>query len=60
MVASPDERAPSSEWLQGSELRIGLGCMRMSTDEQRDEELARETIVAAAAAGITVFDTARS
>jgi aryl-alcohol dehydrogenase-like predicted oxidoreductase/adenylate kinase family enzyme len=34
--------------------------MRMSTDESRDEELALETIAAAAEAGITVFDTARS
>ena len=34
--------------------------MRMSTDEDRDEERALETIAAAAAAGITVFDTARS
>jgi len=34
--------------------------MRMSTDESRDEELARATIEAAAEAGITVFDTARS
>jgi pyridoxine 4-dehydrogenase len=34
--------------------------MRLSTDEERDEELAVETIVAAAEAGITVFDTARS
>jgi aryl-alcohol dehydrogenase-like predicted oxidoreductase/adenylate kinase family enzyme len=41
-------------------LRIGLGCMRMSTEESRDEELALATITAAAEAGITVFDTARS
>ena len=34
--------------------------MRMSTDENRDEELALETIAAAAAAGITGFDTARA
>jgi aryl-alcohol dehydrogenase-like predicted oxidoreductase/predicted kinase len=33
------------------ELRIGLGCMRLS---------AEETITAAAAAGVTVFDTARA
>ena len=43
-----------------SELRVGLGCMRLSTDEDRDEELALETIAAAAEAGMTVFDTARS
>jgi aryl-alcohol dehydrogenase-like predicted oxidoreductase len=34
--------------------------MRFSTDESRDEELALETIAAAAAAGVTVFDTARA
>jgi aryl-alcohol dehydrogenase-like predicted oxidoreductase len=34
--------------------------MRMSTDENRDEQLALETIAAAREAGITVFDTARS
>ncbi len=34
--------------------------MRMSTDPDRDEALARETIAAALAAGVTVFDTARA
>ena len=34
--------------------------MRLSTDESGDEELAGETIAAAAEAGITVFDTARA
>jgi aryl-alcohol dehydrogenase-like predicted oxidoreductase/predicted kinase len=34
--------------------------MRLSTDENRDEELAVGTIAAAADAGVTVFDTARS
>ncbi len=34
--------------------------MRLSTDETRDEERALATIAAAAEAGITVFDTARS
>jgi len=34
--------------------------MRLSTDENRDEELAAETVAAAVAAGMTVFDTARS
>jgi aryl-alcohol dehydrogenase-like predicted oxidoreductase/predicted kinase len=34
--------------------------MRMSTDEDRDEQQALETIAAAAEAGITVFDTARA
>lgn len=34
--------------------------MRMSTDADRDEALARETIAAALAAGVTVFDTAHA
>ena len=34
--------------------------MRLSTDEDRDEELAFETIAAASEAGITVFDTAHA
>jgi aryl-alcohol dehydrogenase-like predicted oxidoreductase len=34
--------------------------MRMSTDPDRDEALARETIEAALAAGVTVFDTAHA
>jgi aryl-alcohol dehydrogenase-like predicted oxidoreductase len=34
--------------------------MRLSTDENRDEELALATIAAAVAAGITVFDTAHA
>ncbi|MGI8414559.1 MAG: aldo/keto reductase [Solirubrobacteraceae bacterium] len=38
------------------ELRIGLGCMRLPADER----LALDTIVAAASAGITVFDTAHA
>src|SRR5947209_8519788 len=42
-------------WLDATELRIGLGCMRLPAG---DEGLA--TIVAAADAGVTVFDTARS
>jgi aryl-alcohol dehydrogenase-like predicted oxidoreductase/predicted kinase len=46
--------------LDPSEVRIGLGCMRLSTDEDRDEERALSTIAAAVEAGITVFDTARS
>jgi aryl-alcohol dehydrogenase-like predicted oxidoreductase/predicted kinase len=43
-------------WLAATDLRIGLGCMRLPDDD----ELAQATIVAAADAGITVFDTARS
>ncbi len=34
--------------------------MRLSTDENRDETLAGDTIAAAAEAGLTVFDTARA
>jgi aryl-alcohol dehydrogenase-like predicted oxidoreductase/predicted kinase len=47
-------------WLDPSELRIGLGCMRMSTDENADEELALQTIAAAARAAVSVFDTAHA
>jgi aryl-alcohol dehydrogenase-like predicted oxidoreductase len=50
----------SPAWLDASELRIGLGCMRLSTDEDHDEERALETIAAALDAGVTVFDTARA
>src|SRR3954451_3123227 len=49
-----------TNWLNASELRIGLGCMRLSTDENRDEQLALETIAAAAEASVTVFDTAHA
>ncbi len=44
----------TTPWLDPSELRIGLGCMRLPA------ESALETIAAAAEAGITVFDTARA
>ena len=47
-------------WLDPKELRIGLGCMRLSTDPGRDEQRAVETIGAAVDAGVTVFDTARA
>ncbi len=46
-------------WLDASELRVGLGCMRL-TDDGRDEQLALDTIAAAAQAGVTFFDTARA
>ena len=49
-----------TRWLEPSDLRIGLGCMRLSTDDTRDEEAALETIAAAVDAGVTVFDTARA
>src|SRR5256885_4602928 len=47
-------------WLDPPELRVGLGCMRMSTGESGDDTLAVETIAAAADAGVTVFDTAHA
>jgi aryl-alcohol dehydrogenase-like predicted oxidoreductase len=53
-------RLSRSDWLDGSELRIGLGCMRLSTDADRHEERGAEVIAAALQAGITVFDTARA
>jgi aryl-alcohol dehydrogenase-like predicted oxidoreductase len=52
--------AVPADWLATNELRIGLGCMRLSTDPDRDPDRARATIEAALAAGITVFDTARA
>jgi len=48
------------DWLAPSEMRIGLGCMRLSTDPGADEERGHAVIAAAAQAGITVFDTARA
>ncbi len=50
----------SPAWLDPSELRVGLGCMRLSTDEPRNGALAEKTIAAAVEAGVTVFDTARA
>jgi aryl-alcohol dehydrogenase-like predicted oxidoreductase len=50
----------SVAWLTASEPRIGLGCMRLSTDADRDHDRARATIAAAAESGLTVFDTARA
>jgi len=47
-------------WLNERELRIGLGCMRLSTGEPGSEQRAAETIVAAVDAGVTVFDTAHA
>jgi len=41
-------------WPPPTELRIGLGCMRI------DDDLAAETIAAAVEAGITIFDTAHA
>jgi aryl-alcohol dehydrogenase-like predicted oxidoreductase len=49
-----------AEWPDASELRIGLGCMRLSTDGSRDEALAAATIAAAVEAGVTIFDTAHA
>jgi len=49
-----------TDWLGSAELRVGLGCMRLSTDADRDEERALATVGAAVDAGISVFDTARA
>ncbi len=43
-------------WLKPSELRIGLGCMRLPADGAA----AAETIQAARDAGVTIFDTAHA
>ncbi|MFI5285122.1 MAG: aldo/keto reductase [Candidatus Dormibacteria bacterium] len=50
----------SPGWLGPSALRIGLGCMRLSTDATRGNAAAHETIAAAVQAGITIFDTAHA
>jgi aryl-alcohol dehydrogenase-like predicted oxidoreductase/predicted kinase len=49
-----------AEWLTDGESRIGLGCMRLSTEPDRDEARAVATIRAALDAGATVFDAARA
>jgi aryl-alcohol dehydrogenase-like predicted oxidoreductase len=41
-------------------MRIGLGCMRLSTELARDEPTALATLGAAIDAGVTLFDTARA
>ncbi len=41
-------------------MRVGLGCMRLSTDVDRDEERGLATIDAALDAGITILDTAHA
>src|SRR5437588_12865537 len=57
---SSTSAAVPASWLSPAELRVGLGCMRLSTDPGRDEDRALATIAAAADAGVTVFDTARA
>ena len=47
-------------WFDPSELRIGLGCMRLWSTEDRVPSESESTVAAALAAGITVFDTART
>lgn len=48
-------------WIEPSELRVGLGCMRLwSADDGAPHDSAESTVAAALAAGITVFDTART
>src|SRR5687768_6169673 len=47
-------------WLRPGESRIGLGCMRLSTDPDREEARAVATIAAALESGTTVFDTAHA
>src|ERR1700716_1113372 len=50
----------SKAWLAPSELRVGLGCMRLSTDHNRNLDEAASTIVAAAESGVTGFDPGHS
>ncbi len=50
-MPNPGALSPTPTWLDESELRVGLGCMRLTNEAP---------IIAAAEAGITVFDTARA
>lgn len=48
-------------WLEPAELRVGLGCMRLwSAGDGVADDSPESTVAAALAAGITVFDTART
>ena len=50
-----------SGWLEPTELRVGLGCMRLwSAADAVPDSSPEATVAAALDAGITVFDTARS
>jgi aryl-alcohol dehydrogenase-like predicted oxidoreductase/predicted kinase len=46
--------------LPAPDLRVALGCMRLTTDADHDERRALATLHAAIDAGITLFDTARA
>src|ERR1700758_3782519 len=47
-------------WIDPAQLRVGLGCMRLSTSLDRDQALSQATIAAALDAGVTIFDTAHA
>jgi aryl-alcohol dehydrogenase-like predicted oxidoreductase len=47
-------------WLRDDELRVALGCMRLSTEPNRDDERGIDTIVAALESGITILDSAHA
>jgi aryl-alcohol dehydrogenase-like predicted oxidoreductase/predicted kinase len=49
-----------ANWLATDESRIGLGCMRLSTEPDRSEDRAVATVHAALDGGVIVFDTARA
>lgn len=51
MTSSSAIASGDRSWLEGGECRVGLGCMRLADDAP---------ILAALAAGITIFDTARA
>ena len=53
-------RVTPQDWLAADESRIGLGCMRLSTEQDRDEARALATVHAALDGGATVFDTAHA
>jgi aryl-alcohol dehydrogenase-like predicted oxidoreductase len=47
-------------WLTPAQCRVGLGCMRLSTVSDRNEDEAAAVFTSALDAGITLFDTAHS
>src|SRR5687767_454796 len=49
-----------SPWLNADELRIGLGCMRLSTAVDQEDARGLEVLRTALSAGITVFDSAHA
>ena len=58
VVRRPAQYTRSMPWTAESAPVIGIGCMRLSTDRNRDEDRAIAVLHAAFDAGVTVLDTA--